>query len=737
MFALGISRVSVSGALLLLGAAPGLAIADSCDVLSCLHSPQANMLIDDGTTFHVGTGGELRDSTVNNGRINLWDTALALGTRVVGAGWMVMEDNSTAVDSTVARDGTLVVAGSATTLGTRVDHSNFEVAQSAAVSDTQLNASTMYVYGNATAKNTRVDDSQMTVYQNGFAQQTTVDNGGLMSVSDEASAFDTLVNQGGMLESVAGTHVHFTTVKQGGLMVLGDRADASDTRLDAGAVLQLKGDAILGGASHVDGQVKFADPAVNGFHTLLIKGPLSGDGQFLMNTDLAALRGDRLKLLGTVSGSHTLVVADSGNAPAGALQKLMLVDGDGSGGDFKLHGQTVDAGAYRYQLQQQEDDWYLANLAAVDPVVPPVEPPTVPVDPVDPVSPVPPVTPVTPVDPVTPVTPVTPVEPVFPVAPVEPVPPAQPPRLPQAETLSKGANAAVASHVASAALISAQMSATTGHFGELRSGKDKGGLWTRSYGAEQLLDSGTSRAFQQKVNGMEIGADKALPFADGTVYVGGLIGQGQGRQDFGEASKGTIDSLTIGGYASYLDRSGLYVDGALKYSRLDNDVNITSNLGDKVKADYQTHAVSADIQLGKNIELGRDWFVEPQAGLQMVRISGGHYTASNGLKVEQDAMLSVQSRVGGIVGRDVKLDNGLSVKPYAKANWITEHAGDSHVHVSGVKLDSRLPGSRGELGGGLMISTAQGHNLFVEAGYTKGHDIEQPWAVTAGYRYQW
>lgn len=83
---------------------------------------------------------------------------------------------------------------------------------------------------------------------------------------------------------------------------------------------------------------------------------MSGNGQFLMHTDLASLRGDRLNLLGTVTGSHTLVVADSGNAPAAALQKLLLVDGDGSAGDFKLHGQTVNAGAYRYQLQQQGDD---------------------------------------------------------------------------------------------------------------------------------------------------------------------------------------------------------------------------------------------------------------------------------------------------------------------------------------------------------------------------------------------
>jgi outer membrane autotransporter protein len=309
--------------------------------------------------------------------------------------------------------------------------------------------------------------------------------------------------------------------------------------------------------------------------------------------------------------------------------------------------------------------------------------------------------------------------------------------VPKAQTLSKGANAAVASQAAGAALISAQMNATTAHFAELRSGKDKGGVWTRTYGAKQRLDTGTSRAFTQQLNGLEIGADTAVSLDDGTLYVGGLIGEGRGRQDFGEASKGTIDSTTLGGYASYLDRSGLYVDGALKYSYLDNNISITSNLGDKVKADYKNHAVSADVQLGKHIELGQGWFTEPQVGMQVAHISGGHYTASNGLSVEQDSMVSVQSRVGGTLGRDLQLANGVAVKPYAKATWVTEHAGDSHVKVSGAKLDSRLPGSRAEMAGGVMVTAADKHNVFAEAGYTKGNNIEQPWAATVGYRYNW
>ncbi|WP_248915504.1 autotransporter outer membrane beta-barrel domain-containing protein [Pseudomonas moorei] len=720
MFALSMhfSRVSVSGALLLLGGATNLANAANCDVFTCLNSPQANVLIDDGSTFNVGTGGKLRDSTVSKGQIDIWDSGLSNSTTIKDEGWLIVHDTGSAVGS-ILENGQMVVLGSGTAFGTTVNGGFLDVAQNATVDTTRLTGGGMFVYMNAQAKGTGIKSSRMDVYEDAHAELTTVYDGGVLSVHDRASISDTVVNQGGMLDSMEGTAVHNTIVNKGGVMVLGDRAEASDTTINQGGFLQLKGDAILGLASHVDGQVGFAAPAINGFHTLMIKGPLTGNGTFLMNTDLANLKGDLLRVQGPVSDMHTLVVGDTGNVPGGALQKLMLVDGNGGSGNFKLYGETVDAGAYRYRLQQQGNDWFLANSEdesrPVDQPNEGQEPP--------PEQTVPPVVPAKPQEPSVP--------------PLVPARPEVPARRPQAETLSKGANAAVASHAASAALISAQMSATAGHFGELRSGKDKGGVWTRGYGTDQRMNTGTSRPFQQQINGMEIGADKALPVLDGTLYVGGLIGQGQGRQAFAETSKGTIDSTTLGVYTSYLDRSGLYVDSALKYSRLDNEINITSNLGNKVKARYKNHALSADVQVGKHIDLGQGWFIEPQAGLQIAHISEGRYTASNGLTVKQDAMNSLQSRVGGLFGRDLALANGLSVKPYAKATWITEHAGASLVTVSGAKLDSRLPGSRGEIGGGVMVTTAKRHNLFVEGGYTKGHDIEQPWALTAGYRYNW
>ncbi|MBC8999251.1 autotransporter outer membrane beta-barrel domain-containing protein [Pseudomonas sp. N40(2020)] len=467
--------------------------------------------------------------------------------------------------------------------------------------------------------------------------------------------------------------------------------------VNSGSAWTMTGDSSLGALSLNDGRVNFDHS--NGLFKTLTVGNLSGNGSFLLNTDLATLQGDLLKVEGQVDGEHTLIVADSGHQAQGGA--LMLVDTNGGAGKFDLYGGKVDVGAFRYGLEQRGDDWYLAGTAqdaggGEEPVGDTGGGAGGIVAPIDPII-----------------------------------------SNPQPENLSKGANAAIAQQAAATGLIGAQMNALTKRLGELRMGNDEGGLWTRGFGKEQRINTGSSRAFEQQVNGFEIGADKAIPFYNGKLYLGGMAGQGEARQNFGEGSKGQIDSAMLGTYATYIDQNGVYVDSVLKYTHLDNKVDITSNMGQKVDGKYKNHAVAASVEVGKQIDLGQGWFVEPQLELQAFRVGSGDYTASNGLKVEQDAVTSVQSRVGSLFGRNMKLDNGMTVQPYAKASWITEHAGDSHVSVNDVSLDSKLPGSRAEIGGGVILQTAEKHKFFIDAEYTKGDGIEQPYSVNVGYRYAW
>ncbi|WP_395602512.1 pertactin-like passenger domain-containing protein [Pseudomonas sp. A1230] len=128
---------------------------------------------------------------------------------------------------------------------------------------------------------------------------------------------------------------------------------------------------------------------------------------------------------------------------------MLLVDTNGGGDRFGLYGGHVDAGAFRYTLQQEGNDWLLARVVNI-----PAPGNPAPVDPVTPVDLVTPVDPDATVDTDSPVDPTAPVEqeasvkPTPPVDPVVPTPPTDPDHAP--ETLFKGANAAIASHTAGA-----------------------------------------------------------------------------------------------------------------------------------------------------------------------------------------------------------------------------------------------------------------------------------------------
>jgi outer membrane autotransporter protein len=438
----------------------------------------------------------------------------------------------------------------------------------------------------------------------------------------------------------------------------------------------------LGQLNLADGVVRFSGGKNN---VLAIDGDLTGNGTFLMNSDLASQQGDLIKVGGSTQGAHILVVEDSGNEPVMANGRLMLVDGSGGSGSFSLYGGHVDAGAFRYTLEQSANDWFL------------VSPANLPIDPNDPIS----------------------------------------PGTPTPGRLSAGANSAIASQAAGATLWSAQMNALVKRLGELRLGKDEGGIWTRAIGSRYNIAEHSSRAFSQTNTGVEIGADKAVMLATGKVYLGGMLGTAKSDLNFGERTSGQINSRMVGGYATYLNDNGVYVDSVIKYSRFNHDLKLKNNLGNVAKGSYDSNGYGIDVEVGKHIPLKDSWFIEPQIELSAARTSAAQYTLTNGLRVEAENMDSLQSRIGTVFGSSLELGNSMKAQPYVKASYISELAGESHVKVNGQKLKSELPADRLEFGFGGVLQIDDSSKISFDTDFAKGNDIEQPWGMTIGYRYLW
>ncbi|WP_157394004.1 pertactin-like passenger domain-containing protein, partial [Ursidibacter arcticus] len=101
------------------------------------------------------------------------------------------------------------------------------------------------------------------------------------------------------------------------------------------------------------------------FSTFNILGNLSGEGNFTLSTDLANQQSDKIIVKGSDSGSFGLNIRDSGNEPNAANGRVTLVETATGTAKFTLLGKDyVDAGAYRYRLNQEGNNWVLSNNAA-------------------------------------------------------------------------------------------------------------------------------------------------------------------------------------------------------------------------------------------------------------------------------------------------------------------------------------------------------------------------------------
>lgn len=671
-------------------------------------------------TTVVKDGAVTYDERVSSGTQTIGSTGTTHRTTVSGTGTQTVFANGVSHDTQV--EGATQRVDSGVSHGTVVSAGGLQsVTTSGVANDTVLNAGQQTVT-RSTANRTVINaGSVQTLDVMSIANDTRINDGGVQNLINMAQANGSIIETGGeqtLRRGVLGSAVANDTRVQGGTQSVYDTGTANRSVVSNGGQVNLYSGAQANGlVAEAGGTVNVMENGVKTVDSLTLNGgrlafvpstdgsfktftvnALSGSGTIALNSDIASGHNDVLQVQGAglASGDHTLIVGDSGHEPATSDGRLLLVGTQGGDAKFGLLGGHVDAGAFRYTLRHEGDDWVLASAGAVPP---------------------------------------TPVDPEEPEAPLKPTRPVDPP----ASGLSKGANAAIAAHTAGASLWSAQMNALVKRLGELRMGQDDGGVWTRAIGKRFDVSEHSSRAYRQDITGLEVGADKAVALDSGKVYLGGMVGTARSDLDFGEGASGTIDSRMFGVYATYLHDSGVYVDSVLKYSHFDHDIKTPTNLGASVKGDYSTHGVGADIEVGKHIALKDGWFVEPQLEITATRTQGASYTASNGLRVKSDDFDSLQSRVGSLFGRSLTLSNGMQAQPYVKASYVTEHAGTSKVSVNGNRnrLDAQLPGNRVEVGFGGVLQVSEKSKISLDAEYAKGNGIEQPFGLNLGYRYLW
>lgn len=282
-----------------------------------------------------------------------------------------------------------------------------------------------------------------------------------------------------------------------------------------------------------------------------------------------------------------------------------------------------------------------------------------------------------------------------------------------------------------------EMTSLRSRMGELRYNQGKNaGVWMRAYGNQHnIADASSGVGYQQNQRGLTFGADAQLGESNWTL--GLLAGHSRSDLNLSYGSSGSIDSYYVGGYATWMDlESGYYVDSVLKYNRYQNDAKVGLSDGTRTKGDYDTHGMSASVEVGKHIKLDDGYFIEPFAQVAAAAVAGKDFTLDNGFDANGDVSRSLLGKVGTTLGKTISLGGDSMIQPYVKAAFAHEFAQRNQVQVNNNVFNNDLSGSRAELGAGVAWTVAKDFQVYGEAGYMKGKNIEMPYSFSLGASYR-
>lgn len=263
--------------------------------------------------------------------------------------------------------------------------------------------------------------------------------------------------------------------------------------------------------------------------------------------------------------------------------------------------------------------------------------------------------------------------------------------------------------------------------------EDEQGMWVRL----RHDRIGKTDAFRSQNTMYEMGYDVKQDCDNGERRIGMAIDYMDGKTEYRNvAGDGDIKRYGLWLYDTWTGNKGHYTDFVAKWGHLENDFEIYNSLG-KVNGDYSNNVFSVSAEYGKKNDMGNNWYFEPQAQLQLARVTGADYVTSQNTKVSLDGINSLIGRAGFRLGRD--LDENSTV--YVKADLLHEFLGDQTISAydittNGVYCETfENKGTWYDVGFGFATALGKNSYAFMDFEKSFGNDNDETYQVNAGV--QW
>ncbi|PZO63961.1 MAG: hypothetical protein DI635_06795 [Pseudoxanthomonas suwonensis] len=244
------------------------------------------------------------------------------------------------------------------------------------------------------------------------------------------------------------------------------------------------------------------------------------------------------------------------------------------------------------------------------------------------------------------------------------------------------------------------------------------------------FNQGGNFAFEQTNRGWELGLNASIQQTG--INVGILFGRGKASQHLTGDGIGTdhLDSNTVGLYATWLAKNGMYLDVSHRWTDFDADMFARDGL-------YATHgyANAFNAEFGYPFVLGSGFTIEPQAQYTRTKVEGiDPIRGVEGNFVNHDGE-SERGRLG--VAFHQSFDSGNWVlTPYAAISAIREFEGKYTYSISDFHggTDTSGTSAMAEFGFGARINA---FSVTAGASWTDGGSIDNAIGGQVVLRYDW
>ncbi|WP_455474534.1 autotransporter outer membrane beta-barrel domain-containing protein [Bartonella sp. B30(2025)] len=242
--------------------------------------------------------------------------------------------------------------------------------------------------------------------------------------------------------------------------------------------------------------------------------------------------------------------------------------------------------------------------------------------------------------------------------------------------------------------------------------------------------------FKLDQTGIILGVNGLSELMSGEFYIGGFGSYDQARVAHARKGTSSINSYSVGAYATYFDYSGWYLDAVLKYNNYQNDLNAVSTNGLDIHGNYNQWAIGTSLETGYRFKLSQQGWMQPYGGLTWLQAANKEIKLSNGMMGDLSRLTSLQSEVGVSVGYEFGSDTKTPSVAYIMASWVRENITKNYTTINKQhKFVTDLSGHAGKLGIGLNSSISDRLMVFAEASYLQGQKIKQSFQGTLGLRY--